>query len=162
MKKIGEFTARGQNTEEQSRVGMPARIRLFDGRFDTAYKVREFYVWGASFNTSSNPDVLGKLSTSPNVEEASVNFFNAADSREIAWGSSAGSTDTAFNAPPGTVIDPENLIVEDLWFFARSAGAEPVNYLIIMDKYEVTETIGAVSMAKDRASESGSLWMDQV
>jgi len=159
MRKIGEFTARGHNTEEESRVGMPARIRLFDGRFDTAYKIREFYVWGATYSSSSNPDVMGKLATSPNVEESSVLFFNAADSREIAWGGSTGGTDSINQ--PRSIIDPENLIVEDLWFFARSAGTAPVNYLIIMDKYEITETIGAVSMAKDRAGESGQLWMDQ-
>ena len=44
-KKIGTYTARGQISEEFVKVGMPKRIRLFDGRFDTAYVVREFHYW---------------------------------------------------------------------------------------------------------------------
>ena len=159
-KYLGTFTARGQVSENDSEQGRPERIRLFDGRFDTAFKVKEFYIWGANAAGSSNPDVSGKLATSPNVESA-TDFFNADDGREIAWGSVAGSTDTFFNSPPGSIIDPENLVVEDLFVFVRSPidpGA--VNYLIVMDKYDITETLGAVSMAKDRARDSANEWMN--
>ena len=160
-KYLGTYTARGQVTENQSEQGQPERIRLFDGRFDTAFRVREFYVWGQNAASSSNPDISGKLATSPNVT-ASTGFFNANDGRELAWGSSAGSTDTFFNAPPGAIIDPENLVIEDLFVFTRAVNDDiPVNYLIVMDKFEITETLGAVSMAKDRARDSESEWLDQ-
>lgn len=160
-KYLGTYTARGQLTENQSEGGQPERIRLFDGRFDTAFKVREFWIWGSNTGTSSNIDASGKLATSPNVRN-DTQFFNADDGRELAWGSSAGSTDTVFNAPPGAIIDPENLVIEDLFVFARAPNDDiPVNYLIVMDKFEITDTLGAVSMAKDRARDSESEWLDQ-
>ena len=159
MKKIGEFTARGQLSENDSEQGRPARVRLFDGRFDTAFKITEFYVWGSSAASSSSPDISGKLAISPNVETG-TEFFNAQDGREIAWGSVAGSTDTFFNAPPGSIIDPENLVVEDLYVFIRApVDTTPVNYLIVMEKYEVGDSTGAVTMAKDRARTSEGQWM---
>jgi hypothetical protein len=156
MKKIGMYTCRGQVTEAESEAGTPAMINLFDGRFDTGYRVTEFYIWGANASSSSNPDVSGKLSTSNNVESG-VAFFNADDSREIAWGSSAGSTDTFFNAPPGAIIDPENLIIEDLYVYARTAGSVAVNYLIVMEKYEFSNWRGALAMAKDRQGDADGI-----
>lgn len=154
MKKIGTYTARGQVSETESETGAPAKINLFDGSYETGWKVVEFYVWGANAASSSNPDVSGKLSTSPNVT-ASTAFFNAQDQREIAWGSSAGSTDTFFNAPPGAIIDPDNLIVEDLYVFTRAVNDTiPVNYLIVLEKYDITDWEGALSMAKDRAADA--------
>lgn len=160
-KYIGTFTARGQLSENDSEQGRPNRIRLFDGRFDTGYKVREFYIWAVNSANSSNPDVSGKLATSPNVRTDTF-FFNAGDSREIAWSASAGSTDQILQAQPGAIIDPENLVIEDLFVFVRGSNDDiDVNYLIIMDKYDITETLGAVSMAKDRARDSLKEWIDQ-
>mgnify|MGYP003139776380 CR=1 FL=1 len=156
MKKIGTYTCRGQVTEAESEAGTPATVNLFDGRFDTGYKVTEFYVWGANASSSSNPDVSGKLATSNNVESG-VAFFNADDVREIAWGGSAGSTDTYFNAPPGTVIDPENLVIEDLYVYARTSGSVAVNYLIVMEKYEFNTWRGALAMAKDRQGDADGI-----
>ena len=83
MKKIGEYTARGQIDETSSENGAPAVINLFDGRFDTGYRVTEFYVWGSNAASSSNPDVSGKLATSKNVASG-TSFFDASDDREIA------------------------------------------------------------------------------
>ena len=157
MKKIGEYTARGQIDETSSENGAPATINLFDGRFDTGYRVTEFYVWGSNLGTSSNVDASGKLATSKNVASG-TQFFNANDDREIAWGSSAGSTDTAFNAPPGAIIDPENLIIEDLYVFVRAPNDTiPVNYLIVMEKYEFNEWKGALTMATDRQGDSAGI-----
>ena len=160
MKKMGQFTARGQVSENESEQGTPARIRLFDGRFDTAFKVTEFYVFPSRAASSSEPDIQGKLVTSPNVTSAVGEFFQAQDGREIAWGGSAGSTDTPFNSPGHSIIDPENLIVEDLYVFVRAVvDTTPVNYLVVMEKYEIGDSLGAVTMAKDRARDAGSQWM---
>lgn len=156
MRKIGEYTARGQVTENESEAGTPNRIRLFDGRFDTGYRVRFFVVWGSSASSSSMPDCSGKLATSPNCQTAVDGFFDASDGREIAWSGTAGSTDTWFNSPPAVIIDEENFIVEDLYVYVRGAiDTTPINYLVVMDKYDTSESFGAVTMARDRAQDSG-------
>jgi len=152
MKKIGMFTARGKTTENESESDNPKKIELFDGRFDTAYRVVEFYVWGADMSASGNIDVSGKLATSKNVSDVPTDFWNADDGREIAWAGSAGSLDTGFNAPMGAIIDPENLIVEDLYVFGRApSDTAGINYMIVIEKYEISDWTGALTMAKDRA-----------
>jgi hypothetical protein len=157
MKKIGEYTVRGQITEAASEAGSPFEITLFDGRFDTGYRIKEFYAWGANISSSSAPDVTAKLCTSANCTTSATAFLNAQDQREIAWAGSAGSTDTVFNAPMGGVIDPDNMVVEDLYIYARSSAETEVNYMIVMEKYDITDWQGALIMAKDRAADTDGI-----
>lgn len=158
-KYIGQYTARGTITENETEGNGPARIRLFDGQFNTAFVVREFYVWGATYSNSSGPDVIGKLATSPNCHDGPVDFMLAGDSREIAWSGHNGGLDF-MSAGEFHIIDPENLVVEDLWFYGRGVtDTVNVNYMIVMDKYDITEALGSVSMAKDRANDSEGQWI---
>lgn len=159
-KYLGTFTSRGKLSENDSEQGAQARIRLFDGVFDTGFVIREFYIWGTNWAGSSGPDGIGKLSTSPNVSLVAADFFDAGDAREIAWAVTAGSLDSGASGPFNpSVIDPENLIVEDLWVTIRGlTDTADFNYLIVMDKYDITETLGAVSMARDRANDSETEW----
>jgi len=145
MKKIGTYTVRGQAIE-----AVPYQIRLFDGQFDTGYRIIDAKFFGGSFDFSSNPDVIGKVGTSPNLITGANNFWNAEEVREIAWGGMRGSVDTA-DANSVSVIDPDNFVVEDLWVYVRSAGNQPVNYLITMEKYETTDARGALAMVRNNA-----------
>jgi len=150
MKKIGEYTIRGMSNETQSESGSPRRITLFDGRFDTAYRVVEFQIWGATYASSTHPDCVGKLGTTGDLEEQSIDFMNAGDNREIAWAGTAGSTDS-WNTV-AAIIDPDNLIVEDLFVYVRNVSdAENINYLIKMEKYEIDEWRGALAMVRNNA-----------
>ena len=158
-KYIGTFTAKGQLTEEDAEAGNPNTIRLFDGRFDTAYVVREFRIWSSDYSTSSAPDVIGKLATSRNATTTPAGFFDASNNIEIAWATSAGSTDGGLGFGD-YIIDPENLLTEDIFVYVRSTvDTTPVNYLVVLDKYDITEALGAVTMAKDRSGDSGTNWI---
>ena len=154
MKLIGRYTARGIVTESETAAGNPQKIPLFDGSFTTGYRVVEFYIWPSSFGGSSEPDVIGKLSKNDDgVGNSGNDFWRADDGNQIAWSGAAGSTDT-LNAPVFTVIDPDNLIVEDLFVYARGASAtttRAINYLVVMEKYEIDDWKGALAMARDRA-----------
>lgn len=159
MKKIGTYTIRGSASETESEAtsshGNGIRIPLFDGRFDTGYKIVEFYVWPQNFSGSSQPDVLGKLTTSGDCSPNAADFFNAGDNREIAWSAGLGQTDGNTGVMGQAVIDPDNLVVEDLYFFARGGtDTAQVNYLAVLEKYEISEWRGALSMAKDRAMDT--------
>ena len=156
-KYLGSYTARGQLSEADSEGGAQARIRLFDGSFKTGHVIRELYIFPSDMSSSSAPDVVAKLSTSPNVDTGAATFLNFSDNREIGWGGAYGSTDS-INGYVG-VVDPDNLVVEDLWITARgSVEAADVNYMVVMDKYEITDALGAVSMARDRAADSTGEW----
>ena len=155
MKKIGQYTARGTVSEQDTIDGNPHQIPLFDGRFDTAYRVVEFKIWGTDYDGSANPDCIGKLSKNDDGAVAPSVFMRADDDNQIAWATTAAGgqsgTDGGFSE---SIIDPDNLVVEDLYVYVRSANAtttDPVNYLVILEKYEITDWQGALAMARDRA-----------
>ena len=154
MKKIGEYTARGVVSEDDTTGGNPQKISLFDGRFDTAYRVIEFYIWGSDFGATANPDVIGKLSKNDDGVTAAADFMRADDDNQIAWATSGATTDAGGAPFAEAIIDRDNLVVEDLYVYARTNQAgtgDKINYLVIMEKYEITDWQGALAMARDRA-----------
>ena len=154
MKKIGEYTARGVVTEIDTEAGRPKRIPLFDGSFKTGYKVVEFKIWGANYGSSStNPDVIGKLATNDDGVTTASNFMRADDENQIAWAASAAGLDGGGAPFQDSIVDPVNLVIEDLYVYARITGTNtnPINYLVVMEKYEFTEGRGALTMAASRA-----------
>ena len=79
MKKIGEYTAKG-NIAVSDTTGESKKIQLFDGRFDTGYRVREFIVMtnDPMFN---NLEFTAKLTTRENNDRK----FNWQQNDQIAW-----------------------------------------------------------------------------
>ena len=153
MKKIGEYTAKGIVSEDNTTAGTPQKIPLFDGSFKTAYRVKEFYIWGATWNNTTNPDCIGKLSKNDTGTTGAVNFMRADDDNQIAWAGSNGGTDSPGVEFDNFVVDPDNLVVEDLYVYVRIGGdsAQPINYMVVMEKFEISESQGALLMARDRA-----------
>jgi hypothetical protein len=153
MKKLGLYTARGVVSEADTEAGNPQKISLFDGRFDTAYRITNFKIWASTYTGSSDPDCIGKLSKNSIGTTAAANFMRADDDNQIAWAASAGSADGGLGFGEGPVIDRDNMVVEDLYVYARTTGTNtsPINYLVEMEKYEITESEGALLMARDRA-----------
>lgn len=155
MKKIGEYTARGVVSEDDTTNGNPQKIPLFDGRFDTAYRVVDFRIWGTDWSSATNPDVIGKLSKNDVGSAGAGAFMRADDNNQIAWAVSQGSSDAGggpFNEGP--IIDPDNMVVEDLYVYARGLNTtttDPINYLVVMEKYDISDWQGALTMARDRA-----------
>ena len=155
MKKIGMYTARGVVSEVDTEAGNPQKIQLFDGKFTTAYRVVDFKIWSSNYSGSSGPDCAGKLSKNALGVTASVDFMRADDDNQIAWAASAGSTDAGLGFGDPSIIDLDNLVVEDLYVYARTAASAStaINYLVVMEKYSISDWRGALSMARDRAQE---------
>lgn len=144
MKKIGEYTVRGQITDNTVE-----KIILFDGRFDTGYRVTKFEIW-AQDPASVNSDCSSKLMTENLGVPASPGIFNAGDNREIGWASheidNSLGTGNSFN-----VVDRDNMVVEDLYIWANNADNEDINYYIEMEKYDITDWQGALAMVRNRS-----------
>jgi len=152
MKLIGMHTSRGQINETETLAGRPKMVQLFDGSFKTAYRVVQFKIWGSNFASSStNPDVIGKLSTSENSKNTAATFMNADDDNEIAWAASAAGVEGGGAPFADSIVDKDNLIIEDLYVYALSTGSSTtgINYLIEMEKYAIPESMGALAMARD-------------
>lgn len=145
MKKIGEYTARGRVEHR-----LTQRITLFDGRFDTGYKVISFELLTDDPSTALN-DVFGVLATE---EAAATDEWNLADSRQIGW--AGHEVRQGGPAEAGGTIDPDNFIVEDLYVHGfNSAGTNNyINYIIVMEKYETTDWRGALAMVRNSGQSS--------
>ena len=151
MKKIGHYTVRGQASENDSESEGGIKINVFDGDYTTGYRVTKFEVWGATYSSSSTPDVLGKLATEQGLNTSAVNFFNAADQREIAWSGASGGLDNT-QRQMESIVDRENLIIEELYVYVRGNNdTEPVNWYIEFDKFELPPYRGSLAMVQNRS-----------
>tara|TARA_Y100000361_G_C10920902_1_gene218861 strand:+ start:91 stop:525 length:435 start_codon:yes stop_codon:yes gene_type:complete len=142
MKKIGEYTIRG--TVDQSET---ARITLFDGRFDTGYRITRIYIGPQS--PYGNFDAF--LTVKTEDDGVAAESWNWEDNRQIGWASwiadGVGTANTDQN-----IIDPDNMIVEDLYLSAgANQGGNGTNYLIEMEKYEFEDWDGALAMVRNRS-----------
>ena len=146
MKKIGEYTMRGVLDTSDSTMD---RLTLFDGRFDTAYKVTSFTVSFRDRASVTTESVSAKLSTE-NLQNNKV--WNWDDNREIAWASAGAEADARELRTPDSIIDPDNMIVEDLFIGAYShTDSELMNYIIELEKYDISEWQGALAMVRNKS-----------
>ena len=141
MKKIGTYTARGQIPHQSS-----VRISLFDGKFDTAYKVVAFKV--APRNVTGNVSCSGILFT--DEDGAGSSQFDWGDNAQIAWAGARGDFNDGLQAGYETV-DKDNLVVQDLWIRANASDGDDINYMITMEKYSVTDWQGALAMVRSKS-----------
>ena len=145
MKLIGEYTCRGQMAVENTFN----RIILFDGRFDTAYKLVEFKIMPRDVKTAAN-DVAAKLCTD-NTGSSDGAIWDWSDNREIAW----CSTETRVSFGPSftnMTVDPDNLIVEDCYIaYGHVSTDSPVNYFLRFEKYDISDGQGALAMVRARS-----------
>ena len=142
MKKIGDYSVRGSGADNAI-----TRIKLFDGRFDTAYKVTKFMVAGVDLTSTTQTDVNGCLGT---TEDAPGSTWDWGDNRQIAWASLRG-IEAAAVGDPFSLIDKDNLIVEDLFLYLNGNASAQVNYYIEMEKYDISDWQGALAMVRNNA-----------
>lgn len=142
MKKIGDYTVRGSLAD-----GTISKIELFDGRFDTAYRVVEFVIFPQD-GLAGAADVAGVLMTENTGTPSPV--WQAESNTQIAW-SSTHMAGTAAASTPFIVIDPDNLIVEDLFIHINNTDSARSNYFIKMEKYQISDWQGALAMVRAKA-----------
>jgi len=145
MKKLGSYTLRGKITA-QDVSGEPEQIRLFDGRFDTAYVVTKFVIAPNDLANTQVEVYRAKLMT---TEDGNPKFWNWSDNEEIAWATMSydgNGPNQEFNQ-----IDRDNLVVEDLFVYFDANDDFVGNYYIEMDKYSIPEATGALTMVRNNS-----------
>ncbi len=147
MKKIGEYTATGMVLSSDTEAH---RLQLWDGRFDTGYRVTGFEVAFSYRDSSTTYVASAKLMTEPATQNR---YWNWGKNSEIAWASCAWDANGISTQTPATVIDPDNMIIEDLYIGAVVYDGEAinVNYIITLDKYDITDWQGALSMVRNKS-----------
>lgn len=127
--------------------GNENKITLFDGRFDTAYKLISFKIAPASPTVAQ--ELIGKLSTEP---KSNVTTWFWEDVEEVAW--AHWGTDK-YKDEYSNIRD-DTMIVEDLYISAynETLDQSSVNYEIILEKMKI-EAWDAASIMVRNNSQSG-------
>ena len=128
------------------------RIILDDGRFDTGYVITSFQIAPHVLDTTVSINFAAKLITDDDVLVGSN--WNWDSTSEIGWaqyrfdGNDVRSTDASFS-----LVDPDNLVIQDLYVVGvdASSGTRKMNYMITMEKYDITESQGALAMVRNRS-----------
>ncbi len=142
MKKNGDpYTIKGILAD-----GANKRIPLFDGRFDTGWMITDFVIATANPDDGAE-DGWARLSTESNNSD----YWDWSDQTSIAWAVS----ENRVNGSPvfgRTIVDPDNIIIEDLWIHCKSiSGNDKINYMITMQKYDLSEWQGALAMVRNKS-----------
>jgi hypothetical protein len=139
MKKIGNiYTLRGKGL-----AGTIERILLFDGRFDTAYKLIKVEI------ANTDPFAGEEISIKVKTEEGTAGTtWNWAVNTQIGWAQANTPTNSRFGYKE--YVDPDNLIVEDVFidFGSGTVGAE-INYMLTFQKYDITDWEGALALVRN-------------
>lgn len=141
MKTDRYYTCRGRFADNST-----VRIQLFDGRFDTGYRVKSFKMFTAE-PSQSNADGWGTLAT---MERSASADWDAGDNAQIGW---TGFHTTTFGGgyDPQAIIDHDAIIVEDLYVYGNSAGDHDVNYYIELEKVTFSDATGALAMVRNKS-----------
>ena len=125
-------------------AGEVERIALFDGRFDTAYRILSIVITPEDILTSEAVTV--KLMT----EEATHNVgWFWAKNTEVGWAAWNVPTNSRFGQ--FSQVDKESLIVEDLFIDASGDSGEFINYMIELKKVKISEWKGALAMVRNKS-----------
>ena len=126
MKKIGTYTAKGKASHLKEE-----RIILEDGRYDTGFVVTSFQIFPTDFTggTPSTTTGIGRLATEDGLSLIRTNFIDASLNTFVAADAiSGGFENVSYDSM--TFIDPDNLIIEDLFITILNADDKDMNYII--------------------------------
>ena len=129
--------------------GTKKRLIVDDGLFTYGYRVTEFHIFGKDLSQSGN-GCSGILATS---DEGQLTDFDCSDNRQIAW---AGYAQNDQYAPLNqkSVVDPNHIIVSDLFVGATSQAQSPINYLVVVEPLTLTEQQGIMALVKERSQDA--------
>jgi hypothetical protein len=123
------------------------RVQLFDGLFTTGYRVTKLEISPRS--PTENNEVLVRVST----EEAAGNplaYWDFSDVRQVAWARWGAPNAAAFGME--SIIDPNNMAVEDLWLSTYSTiDTGSIQYQLTLEKYEFPAWDGAATLVKNQS-----------
>ena len=137
-------TLRGQVVE-----GTNKRLILDDGRLNQGYKVVSFVV--ACDPGSSAFDSYATLSLDYDTDKT----WNWGDNRQIGWASTNIVSTAGVNAP-FSVIDPDHIVIQDLWIqgqVSTGTGTDVVNYLIELEPVSLTDDQAIITLIKERSQD---------
>ena len=141
MKKIGEYSTRLQLGWKETR-----RVNVFDGDYTTGYKITKIQ----AFTNRPGSQVAEGWVTVATTEDFEGDEWDAANSQQIAW---TGFHTTTFGGTSAyvhdTIIDRNNLIIEELYVYAQSDENLLTNVYIEFDVYQLPPYRGSLAIVQN-------------
>jgi hypothetical protein len=148
MKLIGEYVVRGMITSGAQTEGT-VMINLFRGDYKTAYKVVEFIIGPSDVGDDATTirGFSGLLAT----KDFGQFSWDWGDVQQFAWASANFDINATGQGiwDYNSLIDSENLLVEDMYVHINEYGESPGNYYIKLEKYSLTEIEAAAIQVKN-------------
>ena len=137
MKATRTRTLRGQ-LEVTAGGTAKAQLIVDDGLLNRGYKVTGFFVWE---NSGSPTQFNAVLSMSPSL---AADDMDASNNNQIAW---------AWQATSGGwkeyILDPDHVIVRDLFVTVKDASNDFYNYMIVVEEYAITDDEAIINIIKE-------------
>jgi hypothetical protein len=137
-------TLRGQFVEGETK-----RLIVDDGRLNHGYKVVRFVIAGDP--ASSGNDAFATLS----LDYDAPVIWNWGDNRQIGW-ASTNVVGTSGLEPPFSVLDPDHVVIMDLYVqgsVGGAGGSSVINYLIELEPMELTNDQAILTLIKERSQD---------
>ena len=136
---VADRTVRGQVL-----AGEVARISLFDGQFDTGYRIKSLTI--APKDILTDEEIVCRLLT---TKQTHATTWNWQSNTQVGW--------AAWNVPTNSrfgqfgIVNKEAIIVEDLYIDMSGDSGEEINYMIELEYIEFSDWKGALAMVQNRA-----------
>lgn len=140
MKRTRTHTLRGRIEVVSGASTAKAQLIVDDGRINTAYKITDFFVWE---NSGASTSFNAQLSMSAIVLGDDM---DASENAQIAWVWQAMGTTGALKE---YIIDPDHVIVRDLFITIQDANVDKYNYMIVMEEYSISNDEAIINIIKE-------------
>lgn len=123
------------------------KVLLFDGSFNTAYKILDFTI--VPTDPLSSEEISATVNT---IEVSHTVTWNWAMNTQVAWASYGAPIGTRFGLYSN--VDEEALIVEDLFIDFSGDSAQTVNWELKLEQVTIKDYEAALAMVNARAQGS--------
>tara|TARA_R110001599_G_scaffold96424_1_gene249323 strand:+ start:703 stop:1125 length:423 start_codon:yes stop_codon:yes gene_type:complete len=121
------------------------RLIVDDSNFNDGWRITKFVVAGDGINSN---EVHGKLSLKP----VTTTGWDWSKNTEIAWAAARQTAEATWGGWEGA-IDPNAVIVQDLYVIGSSSAGSVINYLIEIERVTLNDDQAILSLIQERAQD---------
>lgn len=123
------------------------KVLLFDGSFNTAYKILDFTI------VPTDPLASEEISATVNtIETTHTSIWNWALNTQVAWASYGAPISTRFGQYSN--VDEEAIVVEDLFIDFSGDSGQTINWELKLEQVSIKDYEAALAMVNARAQGS--------
>ena len=128
---------------------------LDDGRINVGYKIIDFHIYNSRMASEVGSECFAaQAHLALSIEPSAAALPKASDNREIAWATYQTTTEGVSSY---ALTDPDHIIVRDLQIVfpqvKNTNNVDEVNYYILMEEYEITDTEAIISIIKEESQD---------